>query len=258
MPIPQTSLSCSYSVSLMTSIVLPPLAVLAGVLSVTTPCCLPMIPSYLSYVSSAGAGRGGADGGSRQAALRASLVFVAGFGIVFTALGASLGLVGPVIVRMLPEAERIAGVFVIAIGLHLAGLLRWPASLRRGHRATPRARRGVDGFLLGVAFAVGFVPTLGPVLGTVLTLAGGNGTVLWGATLLALYSVGFGIPFVAMSLGLERASRSISLLQRHLRRLQVAGGLLLVGVGFLFVTGVWRTFFIPIAAWLSRLGWPPL
>ena len=242
----------------MVSLLLPPLAVVAGALSVTAPCCLPMIPSYLSYVSSAGGPTSPPDGTGRRGALRASLLFVAGFGVVFTALGASLGLIGPTLVRLLPQAERVAGVFIVVVGLHLVGLLRRPARLGRERSPESRPRTGGDGFLLGMAFAIGFVPTLGPVLGTVLTLASGDGTVVWGAALLALYSVGFGIPFVAMALGLERATRSIRWLQRHLRRLQLVGGLLLVAVGALFMAGVWRTFFIPIAAWLSRLGWPPI
>ena len=231
------------------------LAVVAGVLSVTTPCCLPMIPSYLSYVSSSGGAEGPHD---RTAAVRAAAYFVAGFGVVFTALGASLGLVGPAAVRLLPQAERVAGLVVIVIGLHLAGILRLPA---RSTGAAPRfaaAGSGIDGVLLGMAFAIGFVPTLGPVLGTVLTLASGEATVAWGAVLLALYSIGFGIPYVLMALGLRRATASVAWLQRNVRRLQLVGGLLLVGVGTLFVSGVWTTFFTPIAGWLARFGWPPI
>lgn len=239
----------------MAALALALLAVVAGVLSVTTPCCLPMIPSYLSYVSSSGGAEGPQD---RAGAVRAAAYFVAGFGAVFTALGASLGLIGPVVVRVLPQAERVAGVVVIVIGLHLAGIVRLPA---RSTGAAPRfaaAGSRLDGVLLGMAFAIGFVPTLGPVLGTVLTLASGEATVAWGAVLLALYSLGFGIPYVLMALGLQRATASVAWLQRNVRRLQLAGGLLLVGVGALFVSGVWRTFFTPIAGWLARFGWPPI
>lgn len=233
---------------------LPLLAIVAGVLSVSTPCCLPMIPSYLSYVSSCNGGDGRGD---RMVAVRAALYFVLGFGVVFTALGASLGLVGPAFVRVLPQAERVAGVVVIAIGLHLAGIVRLPARTGRERRAVAAGSR-VDGILLGMAFAIGFVPTLGPVLGTVLTLASGKATVAWGALLLALYSLGFGVPYLVMALGLRRATASVAWLQRNTRRLQVAGGVLLVGVGVLFVAGVWRTFFTPIAGWLAKFGWPPI
>lgn len=213
-----------------------------------------MIPSYLAYVSS----RNGGDGrGDRMVAVRAALYFVLGFGVVFTALGASLGLVGPVLVRVLPQAERVAGVVVIAIGVHMTGVVRFPERTGRALRPVA-AGSGLNGVLLGMAFAIGFVPTLGPVLGTVLMLASGKSTVAWGAFLLALYSLGFGIPYLFMALGLRRATASVAWLQRNTSRLQVVGGVLLVGVGVLFVTGVWRTFFTPIAGWLARFGWPPI
>lgn len=233
------------------------LAVVAGALSVSTPCCLPMIPAYLSYVSGVSDGR--ATQAARAAALRASLLFVAGFAVVFVALGASLGVVGPLLVRSLPDVERVAGVVIVAIGLKLAGILRVPSVLRRQRRSAPvRVSGAASGVLLGMAFAVGFVPTLGPVLAAVFTLSSSGDTVIRGAVLLGLYATGFGIPFVAMALGLHRATASLTWLRANLARLQAAGGVLLIGVGVLFVTGAWRTFFIPVAAELSRLGWPPI
>ena len=234
---------------------LPLLALVAGAVSVTTPCCLPMIPAYLSYISAAGE-----ESPSRRSksAVRAALLFVAGFGVVFTALGASLGLVGPTFVRLIPQVERVAGVFIIAIGVHLTGLLPPLGRRRAPSSSSLTSGTAASGFVLGMAFAIGFIPTLGPVLATVFTLASGEATVVWGAVLLALYSVGFGIPYIAMALGLQRATHSLRWLQRNLGRLQAGGGVLLVGVGLLFVTGTWRTFFIPVAARLSRLGWPPL
>lgn len=226
-------------------------------MSVTTPCCLPMIPSYVSYVSSAGATGEQSAPVARADALRASLLFVVGFAVVFTAIGASLGLVGATVVRLLPQAERVAGVVVVIVGLHLARVLRVPT--RFGLPTSSRKMStSVDGLLLGGAFAIGFVPTLGPVLGAVLTLASGERTVWWGAVLLTFYSLGFGIPFIAMALGVNAAGNSLRWLQPHVQRLQVAGGVLLIGVGLLFVSGRWRTFFIPVAAELSRLGWPPV
>ncbi len=241
----------------MSSVVLAFLAVVSGTLSVTIPCCLPMIPAYLSYVS--GASDGSPDPEARSAALRAALVFVAGFAVVFVTLGASLGVVGPLLVRALPGVERVAGVVIIAIGLRLAGVLHVPRALRRCRPGpTAPVATGTSGFLLGMAFAVGFVPTLGPVLAAVFTLSSSGDTVLQGAVLLGLYAAGFGIPFVAMALGLHRATTTLAWLRRNLARLQAAGGVLLVGVGVLFVTGAWRTFFIPVAARLSRLGWPPI
>ncbi|MBW3626572.1 MAG: cytochrome C biogenesis protein [Actinobacteria bacterium] len=148
---------------------------------------------------------------------------------------------------------------IIAIGLRLAGILHVPRALRRSRpRFTVPVATGASGFLLGMAFALGFVPTLGPVLAAVFTLSSSGDTVVQGAVLLGLYAAGFGIPFVAMALGLHRATTTLAWLRGNLARLQAAGGVLLVGVGVLFVTGAWRTFFIPVAARLSRLGWPPI
>ncbi|MBW3575367.1 MAG: cytochrome c biogenesis protein CcdA [Actinobacteria bacterium] len=118
--------------------VLASLAVVSGALSVTIPCCLPMIPAYLSYVSGASDGSPGPE--ARSAALRAALVFVAGFAVVFVTLGASLGVVGPVLVRVLPGVERVAGVVIIAIGLRLAGVLRLPSCLPSARCWPPSSR----------------------------------------------------------------------------------------------------------------------
>lgn len=182
-------------------------------------------------------------------------MFVVSFAVVFTAIGASLGVVGAAVVRLLPQAERVADVVVVIVGLHLARVLRIPSRFALPVSARKMSTR-VDGLLLGAAFAIGFVATLGPVLGAVLTLDSGERTVWWGAVLLALYSLGFGLPFVAMALGVNAAANSLRWLRPQ--RLQVAGGVLLVGVELLFVSGRWRTFFVPVAAELSRLGWPPV
>lgn len=130
--------------------------------------------------------------------------------------------------------------FIIAIGVHLTGLLP-----TLGRRTAPRpssltSRTAASGFVLGMAFGVGFTPTLGPVLATVFTLASGEATVAWGAVLLTLYSIGFGIPFVAMALGLQRATRSVRWLPGNLGRLQVGGGVVLVGVRWGPCTGCTR------------------
>ena len=213
-----------------------------------------MIPAYLSYVSGETTRLGP---GARTTALRAALLFVAGFAAVFVTLGASLGLVGPRLVRVLPQVERVAGIAIVLTGVRMIGVVHIPRLWQRGTRPAI-AGTTARGVLLGMAFAAGFVPTLGPVLAAVFTLASNGDTVLRGTVLLGLYSAGFGIPFVAMALGLDRATSSLALLRRNLDRLQWLGGGLLVAVGVLFMTGTWRSFFIPVAARLSRLGWPPI
>lgn len=242
----------------MTPALLPVLAVVAGLLSFTSPCALPLVPSYLSYVS--GLPPSELDRrGTRSVALRSSLGFVGGFTLVFTALGASSTLVGSLLVRNLPFILRVAGMAIIVIGLASTGLVRIPALGRERRFDLARVPSGPRGAVpLGMAFAFGWVPCIGPVLATVLAVASTSGTVVWGAVLLALYSLGLGVPFVLLAIGFSHAKGSLAWLARHGRAIEVAGGLLLVGVGVLFVSGAWRTFFVPLQAQLAKLGWPPL
>lgn len=237
---------------------MPLVALVAGVISFTSPCCLPLLPSYLSYISGLPVSELG-ERESRMLVLRSALLFVAGFTIVFTALGASFAFVGALVLRNLPTIIRVAGVGIILLGLVTVGALHapWLARERRfdlGRLASgPRAA-----FPLGMAFAFGWAPCIGPVLATVLALAAATETVAWGATLLALYSIGLGIPFVLLAIGFQRARGSIGWLRRHGRAIETAGGILLILVGVLFVTGTWRAIFIPLQREFARLGWPPV
>ena len=236
---------------------LPFLAVVAGVLSLSSPCCLPLLPGYVSFI--AGLPMSEVDQRSnRRLVRRAALLFVAGFTAVFTALGISFAVVGSVLLRSVPLVTRVAGVGIIVLGLSMIGLIRVPF-LNEERRLLGRVRPGPkSAFLLGVGFAFGWAPCIGPVLATILTTAAATQTVIWGAILLTLYSLGLGIPFIFLALGMQRASGSIGWLRRHGRAIELTGGTLLVGVGVLFVTGAWRTFFIPLQSYFSRLGWPPV
>ena len=237
---------------------LPLFAVVAGIISFTSPCALPLIPSYLSYVS----GLPISDLGRREATplvLRSSLAFVGGFTVVFTALGVSSTLVGSLLLRHLGVILDVAGAFIILLGLAMLGLLRVPFLARERRFDLSRVPQGPKGaFPLGMAFAFGWTPCLGPVLATVLAVASAGRTVVAGAVLLALYSLGLGIPFVALALGYSRARTSLAWLRRRGRAIEIAGGILLVGVGILFVTGEWKSLFIPLQSQFARLGWPPL
>ncbi len=243
---------------LMEMLLLPFLAVVAGVVSFTSPCCLPLIPSYLSYVTALPV----AELGTREAravTLRASLLFVAGFTMVFTALGASFAYVGSALLANVPLIVRIAGVGIILMGLGMLGVFRMPWLYREWRPAGARGGRGPKAALpLGMAFAFGWVPCIGPVLATILATAASTQTAPWGAALLALYSVGLGIPFVALGLGFQRMRGSVAWLQRHGHRVEQMAGALLIAVGVLFATGVWRTFFLPLQGAFARLGWPPI
>ena len=242
----------------MTPLLLPLASVVAGVISFSSPCCLPLIPGYLSYISAlpvSDLGRAEA----RAVTLRASLAFVAGFTVVFTALGAGAALLGATVLRNLPLIVRVAGVGIIVMGLAMLGVLRLPFLHREARFDLSRVPKGPRGaFPLGMAFAAGWAPCIGPVLATLLATAAATESAAWGAVLLALYSVGLGIPFVLLALGFQRARGSLAWLRTHGRRIEQAGGVLLVGVGVLFVSGAWRSFFIPLQRYFARYGWPPI
>lgn len=242
----------------MTPLLLPPLAVLAGAVSFSSPCCLPLIPGYLSYVSGLPiSGLGERE--ARAVTLRAALLFVAGFTAVFTALGVSFALVGSALLRNVPVIVRGAGVLIILMGLAMMGLLRLPFVARERRFDMARVPAGPKGaFALGMAFAFGWAPCIGPVLATILAAAAATQTAAWGALLLVFYSLGLGIPFVGLALGFSRARGSLVWLRRHGRKIEMVGGAMLVGVGVLFVSGAWRSFFIPLQRTFSQLGWPPI
>ena len=237
---------------------LPLLALVAGVVSFSSPCCLPLLPGYVSYVTGLPvAGLARAD--ARAVTLQAAVAFVAGFTTVFSLLGISAGLLGSFVLRNLPVIVRISGAFVIVMGLAMAGVMRVPILFRQARFDPARLPAGPGGaFPVGMAFAAGWTPCIGPVLATILTAAAATRTAAWGGILLVLYSLGLGLPFIGLALGLNRAKGSLSWLRRHGRAVEVFGGVVLVGVGVAFVTGVWHSLFVPLQTYFARLGWPPI
>src|SRR5207253_2576653 len=165
--------------------------------SFSSPCTLPLVPGYLGYMSGVSSSRGRTAG--------AAALFVLGFSIVFTALGAGASTLGSVLLEHRLFLERAAGAVIVLLGLFVLGLVRLPVLAREGRPLMERVRPGPSGaLLLGVAFAIGWTPCVGPVLGAILVLAGGQGTLGAGALLLLLYSLGLGAPFVAAALFLDR------------------------------------------------------
>ena len=242
----------------MEALTLPLVAVVAGFISFSSPCCLPLIPGYLSYVSALPV----ADLGEREArrvTLRASLLFVGGFTTVFTILGIGATVLGSLLLRNRDVMVRGFGVVIILLGLATMGLLRIPVLMRERRMDLARVPRGPAwAFPMGMAFAAGWAPCIGPILATILATAAASGTVAWGAVLLVLYSIGLGMPFVLLALGFRRAQGSLDWLRRHGRTIEMAGGGLLVAVGVLFVTGRWQRLFLPMQRWFAELGWPPV
>jgi cytochrome c-type biogenesis protein len=236
------------------------LALLAGVISFTSPCCLPLMPGYVSFVS--GVDRLGTAVGStlvRSRTMTAAGLFVLGFAGAFTLMGASVSLLGGLILEHRLGLTKIAGVFVILMGLATVGLLRIPFLMREARPGLTRVRPGPAGALpMGIAFAVGWTPCIGPVLAAILTAAATSGGLGWGASLLFVYSLGLGIPFLLLAFGFARGGRVFGWLRLHGRGIELIGGAVLLVMGVLMITGYWLQLFVPILRLFSRLGWPPV
>lgn len=227
-----------------------PLAFGAGVISFLSPCVLPLVPGYISYMSGMTAHT---DGMSPRAktlrATLAALVFVAGFTVVFVPLGATATLLGQAL-RGYQDQFRIAsGVFIILLGLVFMNVIKIPF-LQREARFHPKPGAGMWGAaVLGGAFAFGWSPCIGPILGSVLTIAAGRGgTVGEGALLLAAYSLGLGVPFILAGLGVTRLTGVVRWLRLRTRAVSLASGALLIVVGLLFVTNQ----LFQLSIWLQK------
>jgi len=242
----------------MEGALLPLVAVVAGAISFSSPCCLPLVPGYLSYVSALPVSELG-EREARRVTLRAALLFVGGFTTVFTILGIGASALGTVLLRNQDTIVAWFGVVIIVLGLSTMGLLRIPMLQRERRLDLARVPRGPAwAFPMGMAFAAGWAPCIGPVLATILATASVADSAIWGGILLALYSVGLGIPFVLLALGFRRAQGSMRWLRTHGALIERAGGLLLVAIGVLFITGQWLELFRPLQRWFADFGWPPV
>ena len=275
-----------------------PVAAAAGAVTFLSPCCLPLVPGYLSFVTgmagtagspaapaavsvpsspvSSSASAAGPDLGGPavvvaapplappSAAPRARVVagtalFVLGFSVVFVAYGAALGGLGHLLTGHARLLTRVLGVLTILLGLLFAGVFDRFAFAGRIVRPSARPKAGLAGApLLGVMFGLGWTPCIGPTLTAVLALSAASGTAARGALLAFVYALGLGIPFLLVSLGFQVAMRAFAFARRHARLVTRIGGAMLVCVGLLEVTGAWSSFM----AWL-QVHWvsnyqPPL
>jgi cytochrome c-type biogenesis protein len=215
-------------------------ALVAGIVSFLSPCVLPLVPPYLVFLAGTSIERlAGAEmkAGARRATVAAALLFVAGFSTVFVALGASASAVGALIRAYSGPLAIVAGIAIIVMGLHFLGVFRI-AFLMREKRAEVEKPVGLWGaYVMGLAFAFGWTPCIGPILAAILAVAASQQTVATGAGLLAVYSLGLGIPFVIAAFAIGPFAAFLARFKRHLHRVEQAMGALLVLTGIAFLTG---------------------
>ena len=233
-----------------------PIAMLAGLVSFLSPCVLPLVPGYLGFLGGAAGATGAATtgvggatagaGGGRTAARRGRgrlllgvVLFIAGFTVVFVAMGVLAGSVGRFFIQYQDPITRVLGVVVIVMGLVFLGVFGFA---QRTVKPQVRSNLGLIGApLLGVAMGIGWAPCIGPTYTAILSISLTQADP-WRAVALAVaYSLGLGIPFVLLAVGFGWATRSVAFLRRHIRAVNIIGGVLLVILGLLMVTGVWTS-----------------
>ena len=227
-----------------------PVALLAGLVSFFSPCVLPLLPGYLSYATGLGASEIADGRAGRSRVLLGTLGFVAGFAAVFVASGALAGSVGGALVSWQRPLTIGAGVLSIALGLVFTGWLplgqgTWRLNLspRLGLAASP---------LLGIVFGLGWTPCIGPALSVVLSLALNEATALRGGVLAFAYAIGLGLPFILAGLAFSRLAGTLDWVKRHHRGIQVAGGVAMMLVGLLLVTGWWDVVMAGLRQWAAN------
>ena len=235
------------------------LALVAGIVSFTAPCTLPLLPGYVSYVSGmTNAGPLQVQGRQPRVMLGASL-FVLGFSLVFVALGVTASGFGLLLAQNTRILEYVSGGFIVTMGLITAGVFRVGWLQRQMRFDLSKVGQGPRGaFPLGAAFGFGWTPCVGPVLAGVLATAASTSTMLQGAVLLTAYSLGLGLPFLALAAAVARGGGRLAWLRRHTRKVEVFGGIVLVVMGLGVIGGQWTELMSVLLAFYAEVGWPPI
>ena len=241
-------------------------AFIAGVLSFISPCVLPLIPGYLSFISgvsleemrgmpvAAGAGgatftvSGGVSAAAKRQVIITSLFFVLGFSLVFVSLGASATYLGQFLMERLTIFGKIAGVLLIIFGLHTIGVFKIPFLLNEARvQANTKPASMLGAVIVGVSFAFGWTPCIGPILSAILLVAAQQESVNQGIVLLSVYSLGLAIPFLLTALAINQFFVAFSRIRRHYHTIEIVSGLLMITIGVLIFTNR----FTIIAQWLT-------
>jgi cytochrome c-type biogenesis protein len=226
------------------------IALAAGVVSFLSPCILPLVPAYLSYVT----GMVGVDLAEvkRSRLVLGTALFIAGFSFVFVSFGALFGGLGAWLLTYSDVITRVLGVVTIVFGLAFMGLVPW---LNRGWHPQQQPAVGLAGApMLGVLFGIGWTPCVGPTLGAVQTLAYDQASAARGALLTAVYCIGLGLPFLLVAVALQRSMRAMAFMKRHYVAVMRLGGGMLVVLGLLLVTGWWEELAIQMRVWAGAYG----
>ena len=238
-------------------------AFLAGVLSISSPCVLPLVPIFLAHL--AGASATGIDGIDHRRLLPNAIAYVLGFSLVFISLGVTLGAAGALVSTASLVASnrdwltRIGGALLILLGLHQLGIVRLSFLDRERRFATDQLPAGqvTSSFLIGVTFAAGWSPCVGPILGAILTMAAGQGTIDRAALLLATYSAGLALPFIGAALAIGSAPGVIRGINRRLPLIVGVSGGVMVAMGAIMTLGIYQQFFARLVALSPWTPWEP-
>ena len=238
-------------------------AFVAGILSISSPCVLPLVPIYLVHIAGVSASDG--RGPDRTALLRNAGAYVAGFSLVFIALGLAIGAAGSLATALdlVPQNKvwlvRAGGIVLIALGLYQTGLLRISALDRERRLSLDPGAPGTvtSSFVIGVGFGAGWSPCTGPILGAILTMAGGQGSMERATTLLTAYAVGLAIPFLLVAMAFGSASSFLRRLNRHLNTVSLVSGAIMLGVGLTMLLGMYEMMFTEIIRHAPWTPWEP-
>ncbi|MHA3914537.1 cytochrome c biogenesis CcdA family protein [Halovulum sp. GXIMD14793] len=219
-------------------------ALMAGIVSFLSPCVLPIVPPYLAYMAGTNIK---AEGAGRRSVIAAALFFVLGLSTVFLFLGFTASFLGQMFMQYQREFSIVAGVMIIVFGLHFLGILRIPLLYREARiDAGDRSGSIFGAYVLGLAFAFGWTPCIGPILGAIISLAAQETSVGRGVALMASYAVGLGVPFLLAAIFLDRFMSAMTRFRQHMGKVEKAMGLMLLIVGLMMAFGV----FTWISNWL--------